>query len=225
MLSLVWRQCACNLYGESPAGSGGVIGTERSLGRPPARERKPYNIDKLVDIAVRVFLRHGYDGTSLDQVAAAAGISKSSLYYHVTGKEELLTRGVDRAFDALFGVLDEPGATTGRYLERLKHVVRRQVEITVERLPEVALLLRVRGNTRAERHVLERRREFDRRIAELFAAAQRQGEVRTDIDPRLATRLLFGMLNSITEWYRPDGSLKADDIAECVFRMAFQGLG
>jgi AcrR family transcriptional regulator len=194
------------------------------VGRPPARERKPYNIDKLVDIGVRVFLRHGYDGSSLDQVAAAAGITKSSLYYHLSGKEDLLTRGVDRAFDALFGVLDESAATDGRYLERLKHVVWRTVEITVQRLPEVALLLRVRGNTRAERHVLERRREFDHRVAELFAAAQREGEIRSDIDSRLATRLLFGMLNSITEWYRPGGTLKAQDIAQCVYRMIFEGL-
>ena len=194
------------------------------MGRPPARERKPYNIDKLVDIAVRVFLRHGYDGSSLDQVAAAAGITKSSLYYHLTGKEDLLTRGVDRAFNALFGVLDEPGATEGRYVDRLIHVARRTVEITVQRLPEVALLLRVRGNTRAERHVLERRREFDHRVAELFAAAQRAGEIRADVDGRLATRLLFGMLNSIIEWYRPGGSLKADDVAECAYRMAFKGL-
>jgi AcrR family transcriptional regulator len=195
------------------------------VGRPPARERKPYNIDKLVDIAVRVFLRHGYDGSSLDQVAAAAGITKSSLYYHLTGKEDLLTRGVDRAFNALFGVLEEPGAIEGRYVDRLTYVIRRTIDTTVERLPEVALLLRVRGNTRAERHVLERRREFDHRVAELFAAAQSAGEIRTDVDARLATRLLFGMLNSITEWYRPGGSLKADDIADCVYRMTFKGLG
>jgi len=194
------------------------------VGRPPARERKPYNIDQLVDIGVRVFLRHGYDGSSLDQVAAAAGITKSSLYYHLTGKEDLLTRGVDRAFDALFGVLDESAATGGRYAERLKHVVSRTVEITVQRLPEVALLLRVRGNTRAERHVLERRREFDHRVAELFAAAQHEGEIRSDIDSRLATRLLFGTLNSITEWYRPGGTLKARDITQCVYRMIFEGL-
>lgn len=193
------------------------------MGRPPARERKPYNIDQLVDIGVRVFLRHGYDGSSLDQVAAAAGITKSSLYYHLTGKEDLLTRGVDRAFDALFGVLDESAATGGRYAERLKHVVWRTVEITAQQLPEVALLLRVRGNTRAERHVLERRREFDHQVAELFAAAQREGEIRSDIDSRLATRLLFGTLNSITEWYRPGGTLTAQD-AQCVYQMIFEGL-
>jgi Tetracyclin repressor-like, C-terminal domain len=56
------------------------------------------------------------------------------------------------------------------------------------------------------------------------AKAQREGDLRSDIDPRLATRLLFGMLNSITEWYRPEGQLRAEGIAEAVFRIAFEGL-
>jgi hypothetical protein len=90
--------------------------------------------------------------------------------------------------------------------------------------PEVALLLRVRGNTRAERRILERRRSFDHRMAEMFSQAQREGGLRGDVDPRLATRLLFGMLNSITEWYRREGALGASGIADAVFKIAFEGL-
>jgi hypothetical protein len=56
-------------------------------------------------------------------------------------------------------------------------------------------------------------------------SAQRQRDLRADIDPRLATRLLFGMLNSITEWYRPGGELDAPEVAEAVFRIAFEGMG
>ncbi|WP_245484907.1 helix-turn-helix domain-containing protein, partial [Ciceribacter ferrooxidans] len=48
-------------------------------------------------MAVRVFLERGYDGASLDDVARAAGITKASVYYHVSSKEELLERGVGRA--------------------------------------------------------------------------------------------------------------------------------
>lgn len=194
------------------------------VGRPSARERKPYNLDALLDVAVRVFLERGYDGSSLDQVARAAGITKASIYYHVRGKEELLLRGVGRAFDALFAVLEQPQAKSGPAVARLKHVVRRTIEITVGMLPEVALLLRVRGNTRAEKRVLERRREFDHLMAEMFARAQNEGGLRADVDPRLATRLLFGMLNSITEWYRPEGAMHAPQIAQTVFRIAFEGL-
>jgi len=54
--------------------------------------------------------------------------------------------------------------------------------------------------------------------------AQRAREIRNDLDPRLATRLLFGMLNSVSEWYRRDGKLDADGIARAVFQIAFEGM-
>jgi len=193
------------------------------LGRPPARQRKPYSADTILDVAVGVFRERGYEGSSLEQIARTAGITKASIYYHVRSKEELLARGVGRALDALFAVLDEPEARRGAAVARLRYLIRRTIEITVERLPEVALLIRVRGNTRVERRVLERRREFDRIVAETMVEAQREG-LRADIDPRLATRLLFGMLNSITEWYRPEGELDAAGLAEAVYRIAFEGL-
>jgi AcrR family transcriptional regulator len=196
----------------------------KSVGRPSAKERKPYNMDAIVDVAVQVFLRHGYDGASLDQVAEAAGITKASIYYHAEGKEALLKHGAGRALDALFAVLEEPAALEGRPLDRLKHVVRRTIEITVKRLPEVALLLRVRGNTETERWILDRRRRFDRLVAKIVEEAQATGKLRADIEAGLVTRLLFGMLNSITEWYRPGAGLNADDIVAAATRIAFDGL-
>lgn len=194
------------------------------MGRPSAKSRKAYNFDALLDVAVRVFLDRGYDGSSLDQVARAAGITKASIYYHARGKEELLLRGTGRAFDAIFAALAEPEASKGPALRRLKHMIRRTIDITITMTPEVALLLRVRGNTRAERRILERRREFDHLMAEMIVAAQKEKSIRKDIDARLAARLLFGMLNSITEWYRREGALHAPEIAEAVFRLAFEGL-
>lgn len=194
------------------------------MGRPSAKQRKPYNLDAILDVAVRVFRERGYDGSTLDDVARAAGITKASIYYHVRSKEELLARGVGRAFDALFAVLDEPPARRGAALARLKYIVRRTIEITVDQLPEVTLLLRVRGNTPVERRLMERRREFDHLMARVVRDARRQGDIRADVEPRLATRLLFGMLNSITEWYRPGGDLDAPELTEAVFRIAFDGM-
>ncbi|MGH7917958.1 MAG: TetR/AcrR family transcriptional regulator C-terminal domain-containing protein, partial [Candidatus Binataceae bacterium] len=109
-------------------------------------------------------------------------------------------------------------------LARLQYVARRTVEVTVERLPEVALLLRVRGNTQTERDALRRRRDFDQMVSRIMAEAQAHHQLRTDIDPRLATRMVFGMLNSITEWYRPDGRMGAAEIAQAAIRIAFEGL-
>lgn len=187
--------------------------------------RDTYTPETLLSVAVRVFNERGYDGTSMEHLSKAAGISKSSIYHHVSGKEELLKRAVSRALDGLFAILDEEHARVGRPADRLEHVVRRMVEVLIAELPYVTLLLRVRGNTETERWALDRRRDFDHRVAELLKAAAADGEVRGDVEVRLATRLVFGMINSIVEWYRPDARGASDrEVAEAVVRLVFSGL-
>ncbi|MBL1109575.1 TetR family transcriptional regulator [Streptomyces sp. 5-8] len=187
--------------------------------------RDTYTPETLLSVAVRVFNERGYDGTSMEHLSKAAGISKSSIYHHVSGKEELLRRAVSRALDGLFAILDEEHARAGQSVDRLEHVVRRMVEVLIAELPYVTLLLRVRGNTETERWALERRRDFDHRVAELLKAAAADGDVRGDVEVRLATRLVFGMVNSIVEWYRPDArGASGQEVADAVVRLVFSGL-
>lgn len=188
--------------------------------------RDTYTPETLLTVAVQVFNERGYDGTSMEHLSKAAGISKSSIYHHVAGKEELLQRAVSRALDGLFAVLDEPAAGRGRAIERVEYVTRRTVEVLIEELPYVTLLLRVRGNTKTERWAMERRREFDHRVAELLKSAVVDGDLRADLDIRLATRLLFGMINSLVEWYRPqyDSQAEREQLVDTVVHMAFDGL-
>ncbi|MYW68896.1 TetR family transcriptional regulator [Streptomyces sp. SID8379] len=187
--------------------------------------RDTYTPESLLAVAVTVFNERGYDGTSMEHLSKAAGISKSSIYHHVAGKEELLRRAVSRALDGLFGILDERPARVGRAVERLEYVTRRMVEVLTGELPYVTLLLRVRGNTGTERWAMERRREFDHQVAELLKAAAADGDVRGDIEVRLATRLVFGMINSIVEWYRPEGGeLVSQEVADAVVELVFGGL-
>ena len=206
--------------------------------------RRRYDVDSLLAVAVAVFIERGYDGTSMEDLARASGLSKSSLYHHIDSKEQLLRIALERAVEPLFAVTQEPAATSGRAIERLEHVVRREVEVLADRLPYVTLLLRVHGNTEAERWALERRREFDRFVASLVREAAEDGDVRDDLDPAVVTRLLFGMINSLVEWYRPhpgdQGSLGDQgrsgeraprhtrmapaDLAASVVRLSFDGL-
>ena len=168
--------------------------------------RRPQRHDaaSLVSAAALVFTERGYDGTSMEDLARAAGVTKSSIYHHVRGKEELLRLALERALGPLFAVLEEPTATSGPALARLEHVLRREVDVLVAELPHVTLLLRVRGNTATERWAIERRRAFDASVAELARTAVAEGDLRPDLEPALVTRLVFGMINSIAEWYRPD---------------------
>ncbi|QIP71501.1 TetR/AcrR family transcriptional regulator [Streptomyces sp. VN1] len=195
-------------------------------------KRDTYTPETLLSVAVQVFIERGYDGTSMEHLSRAAGISKSSIYHHVAGKEELLRRAVSRALDGLFGILDEEHAGVGSAAARLEYVVRRMVEVLMAELPYVTLLLRVRGNTGTERWALERRREFDHRVAALLKDAAAEGDVRADVEVRLATRLVFGMINSIVEWYRPDAPDGRDgrdgtgerEVVDAVARLVFGGL-
>ncbi|RJK96140.1 TetR/AcrR family transcriptional regulator [Vallicoccus soli] len=171
----------------------------------PERPRTPYDAASLVALAADVFTRRGYDGTSISDLARAAGLTKSSIYHHVEGKEHLLRLALERALDPLFAVLDEPQAREGAALARLEHVLRRQVEVLVRELPYVTLLLRVRGNTETERWALQRRREFDAVVAGLAREAAAEGDLRSDLDAALVARLVAGMTNSVVEWYRPAG--------------------
>ena len=170
------------------------------------------------------FITRGYDATSMEDLARATGLTKSSIYHHVSGKEELLRLAVAKAVDELFAVLEEPASREGPAVQRLEHVVRRSADVLVEQLPYVTLLLRVRGNTTAERWALGRRREFDKRLAALVQAAIEEGDVRGDLDPRLVARLLFGMVNSVVEWYRPGEVAKGKQVADALVALAFEGL-
>jgi AcrR family transcriptional regulator len=191
----------------------------RGRGRPAK-----YSPSELLDVVVAEFNARGYDATSMGDIARATGQTKSSVYHHVAGKEELLRRAVSRALDALFAVLDEPSSSSGPAVTRLEHVVRRSVDVLAAELPYVTLLLRVRGNTATEREALARRREFDRRLAALVQDAIDAGEVRGDLDPRLVTRLLFGTVNSVAEWYRPDAGHGPGEVADALVAMVFGGL-
>lgn len=183
--------------------------------------RRPFRVDEIVDLAVGVFLERGYDATSMGDLAKAAGITKSSFYHHVSSKEELFELGVGRALDALFQVLKEPESLTGPALGRLRHIVRRLVEIVAKLRPEVALLVRARGNTPAEARVLARRKQFDQAAAVLVEQAVREGDLRISMEPSLFARLVLGSAASVVEWYRPGGSVAPGELVDAVESLIF----
>jgi AcrR family transcriptional regulator len=190
----------------------------------PRRGRPGHSLESLLAVAVDVFNERGFEATSMEELAARLGLSKSAIYHHVPGKIDLLRLALDRALDGLFAVTAETRATTGPAIDRLEHVVRGSVRVLIAELPFVTQLLRVRGNSDVERSALDRRREFDRIVRDLVRAAVDEGSVRADVDPAVLGRLLFGTVNSLVEWYRPGGPLSADDLADALVATMFDGL-
>lgn len=205
-------------------------------GRGPVRRRgRPgHDLAAVVAAGTAVFTERGYDAATMDDVAAALRIAKSSVYHHVSGKEEILQRALDRALGALEDVFAaaETDPEGGAADVRLESAVRGAAAALVRELPSVTLLLRVRGNSPVERAAVARRRAIDARLAGLVRAAAEAGTLRADIDPAVVSRLIFGMVNSLTEWYRPrapaarlgSGSPEQDALADAVCALVFDGL-
>ena len=116
--------------------------------------RPRYDLELLLDVAIEEFTKRGYDGTSIEHLSTATGLSKSSLYHHVEGKEHILRLGLERAVTPLLDLLDEQEAREGRAIDRLTYVLRRQIAIledggSIDQ--ETRLFDPARGETRAMR--------------------------------------------------------------------------
>jgi AcrR family transcriptional regulator len=194
------------------------------MSAPRRRGRPGLDLEAVLERSVALLNERGFDGTSMDDLARHLGISKSAIYHHVPSKDALLGLALDRALSGLEDAADDVRAMDGRAVDRLESLVRRSVAVLVERLPYVTLLLRVHGNSAIERDALGRRRHLDRFAAALVKEAVGDGDLRPDVDAAITARLLFGMVNSLTEWLRPASTHTAAELAHAVTAAAFDGL-
>lgn len=190
---------------------------------PRSRRGRPgYTREDVIRTGVQLFNEQGYDATSVADLTARLGVTKSALYHHVDSKTQILEIALDEALDGLEQALDAAlqQPTAG---ERLTSIVEGAVRVLTARQPQVTLLLRLRGNSEVEVAALERRRRFDHTVTGLVRAAQADGHVRSDLDAAVTTRLIFGMINSLVEWYRPDGAVDPQLLAHEVLTLALYG--
>lgn len=203
--------------------------TDAMSASAPARRprgRPGHDREAVLRTAIELFNQRGYDATSVSDLAAELGVTKSAVYHHYASKEALLAAALDDALEGLSSAVEaaatasdgEPSAV------RLRATVEAAVRILAGHLPAVTLLLRVRGNSDIERAALERRRHIDDRLSALVRRAADEGDLRGDVDPDLISRLIFGMVNSLVDWYRPGGPLGEDALAATISTVLFEGL-
>jgi AcrR family transcriptional regulator len=193
----------------------------------PARRGRPgHDQATVLRRAIDLFNEQGYDATSMGDLARELGLTKSAIYHHVPSKSHLLAEALDEALDELTAAVEAGVARAdGRSAaDRLRRTVQRSVEVLVDHQPAVTLLLRVRGNSDVELAAQRRRRALDARLADLVREAVAEGSLRDDVDPDVVSRLLFGMVNSLVEWYRPDGQADVELLSHAITTMAFDGL-
>lgn len=197
---------------------------------PPAppvarrRGRPGHDLESVLATSVVAFTERGFDGTSIDELARRLGVGKSAVYHHVESKDALLALALDRALIGLEEVVAEIRALDAPAVQRLEALIRGSIAVLVERLPYVTLLLRVRGNSAVERQALARRRRIDRLAADLVRQAVADGDLLAGVDPVVTARLIFGCVNSLTEWLAPGRAPDATALADDVATMTLDGL-
>jgi AcrR family transcriptional regulator len=181
-----------------------------------ARHRST-NDDKQAEIfaaAVRIFRKKGYHAASMQDLADAVGLQKASLYYYVSGKEDLLLSIYERLTGAFTKQLAELVAAPLSPGEKLRSAVETHVVALGEQLELFTVYLNEQKflNGRPRTRI---RAEVERH-AELLESILQEGihsrEFR-DCNVKITARAIIGMCNWIYQWYSPEGKLTPREIA------------
>jgi len=178
----------------------------------------------LVDAAA-LFRGRGYEGTTTREISDALGIKKASLYHHVSSKEDLLYDICLAALnDVEVGAKAAVSEATGpsAKLRAMVHGHTISMLANVDFSHTMLTDMRSLSGERLE-HVLQLRDTYERWTEQLIRNAQKAGEIRKDIKSRQLTLLLFNLLNWTMFWYRADGGLDPDQVADLITTLFLDG--
>jgi len=169
------------------------------------------------DVASELFHANGYAATSVRDIARALDIQGASLYAHVASKEDLLWSIVDRAATAFEQAAERAleETTSDDPVERLAAIVEAHVEVVTADPERASVFVTEWRHLSPERRsaIGARRDEYESRLRSVIADGMAIGAFAA-VDPALAATFLLTALNGIATWYRPDGRLSADRIAD-----------
>lgn len=181
---------------------------------------------EVLSAATELFHKHGYEGTSVEDIAQALGILKGSLYYYISSKEDLLFRIVSEVHADVQRILDDAlGLLDLSPLSRVALYVRNQALYNVRNVTRIAVYYRELSRLSEERQAMIRaqRRNQHKAVADVLAEAQAGGEIDRDVDIGLASHYMFATVNWLHTWWRP-GSVSESALAESCVKFVLTGL-
>jgi AcrR family transcriptional regulator len=172
--------------------------------------------DAILGAAAALFRANGIPGTPLRAIAEAAGVLLGSLTYRYPSKDDLVIALMRRAVRGVSTELNGAIAASSDPLERLRLALRAHLRVLLRGDDAVFVLLFdwARLPDRTRRQIAAQRRRYDAVWDRLVLAADGAGLLRSDVDLALVRKFVFGAANSVAAWYRPDGPLTPDQIAD-----------
>jgi AcrR family transcriptional regulator len=185
--------------------------------------------ERIVAAAAGLFIKQGYDGTAMSQVAKSSGVTTPALYWHFQSKEALYSTVVERGY-ASFGEQLNCRTVGGSARQRLTAYVQAFVAMRL-RDPEVSmqygfqqLRAALPQDKQADLDAVEAR--WHERLEQVLSDGCADGEFSVD-DVGLTATAVITMCEYVFTWYRPDGALSAGDVGDLYaeFACALAGSG
>jgi len=197
-------------------GCGASFPNERSdMPNAPYDER----LDALLRVAAQVFARKGYHATTMRDLSRASGMSLAGMYHYVPGKEDLLYLIQRRCFQSVLRDVQEAVNAESDPLERLRTFVRHHLAFFAANMNEMKVLSHEAESLSGERaaEILELKRRYATLLQRLIAEADGH-------NPSVSAYALFGMMNWIYTWYRPDGPMGPEDLSSAIAELFLHGV-
>jgi electron transfer flavoprotein beta subunit len=176
--------------------------------------------DRAVEIytkAAEIFHEQGFDATSMSMIAAAVDLTKAGLYYYIESKEDLLFAIMDYAMGRLESEVIEPSRLVADAGDRLRSIISRHCRLLTEGNKAITILTdEVEGlKPKHRKQILDRKRVYFDFVRGTLDELKRSGRLR-DINTTVATFGLFGTLLWLPRWFRVDGQLTGDQVAQSI---------
>lgn len=190
-----------------------------------AETDEPQLPDRLVTIAAQLFSIKGYHATTTRELSEEMGLTKSTLYHYIEGKEDVLfaicMQAMQRISLAARQAVEEQSAAD----EKIAAFVRaHMMTLLTDQAENRVMLVELRNLTGAAgAKVRAQRREYEQFLADLMDSAQRQAILRDDVSSRLLSLELLGMMNWTTFWYSAKTEAGPAEIADLYVTLFFNG--
>ena len=158
--------------------------------------------EAIIQAAISEFRAHGFDVTSMDRIAASAGVSKRTVYNHFPSKEELFAEILSQLWTRVSAELDIPYRADQPLREQLRQLLQGKLQLLADdnflNLARVAIAATLHSPDRA-RNMVERMGEREESLTTWIRAAQADGRLKP-VDPTFAAQQMHGLLKSFAFW-------------------------
>jgi len=198
----------------------------RRLGRPPSTVGGRTVPERLVEAALTLFAEKGFEGTSVQDVVAAAGVTKGAMYHYFSSKDDLLHEIYARVLRMQTERLEAVVAQELPIAERVHAAAEDVVRTTIENIESATIFFRSlhQLSDEKQREVRRQRRAYHELFRSLVVDGQASGAFRGEVDAELAVDYFFGSVHHLPMWWKPHGRLTAADVGRSFADLFLAGI-